>query len=511
MATSTTAIPGVATVLTPADDEYEQARRVYNGAVESRPALIARPRNAEEVAHAVRYAREHDLPLAVRCGGHSIPGHSTVDDGLVVDLGAHIDEVEVDPTTRRIRAGGGALLSTLGEAAQEHGLVVPVGHASNTGVGGLTLGGGTGWLMRRYGLTIDSLRSVQVVLASGDIVRATATKRPDLFWALRGGGGNFGVVTEFEFQGHPLGRELLAGMLVYSLEHASEVLAFTREWMEDAPDELTTFPVLVTAPPQAPFPPELQGEPVLAVGVAYAGPIEDGQRALEPLHRFASPALDLAGPMPYLALQTMLDATVPPGLHYYNRAEWLDELDDAAIATLLEHFRRVSSPLSQVILGRMGGADARVPAEATAFPHRQARNLLWIVTGWRPDEDAEPHLAWARAIHAAIQPFAGGGVYVTALGDEPDRVRAAVRRKLGAAPRSEAGIRPGQRVQAQREHPASRLLTTRQRRPRWHDEWGEPLPLPPGHVPRPGGRGSLHRQARALRSTEPDIAFLRGH
>jgi FAD/FMN-containing dehydrogenase len=425
MPTSTTAIAGVTDVLAPADEEYDRSRRVYNAAFDSRPALIARPRNAEEAARAVLHAREQALPLAVRCGGHSIPGHSTADGGLVVDLSAHMGGVDVDPSTRRIRAGGGALLSTLGEAAQAHGLVVPVGHVSNTGVGGLTLGGGTGWLMRRFGLTIDSLRAAQVVLANGEVVRTSEEERPDLFWALRGGGGNFGVVTEFEFEGHPLGRELLAGMLVYPLDQAREVLAFTREWMEEAPDELTSFPVLVTAPPQPPFPPELQGRRILAVGVAYAGPIEDGRRALEPLHRFASPALDLAGPMPYLGLQTMLDATAPPGLHYYNRAEWLDDLDEAAIETLVEHFGRVSSPLSQVILGRMGGAVARIPVGATAFPHRQARNLLWIVTGWTPDQDAEPHLAWAREIHGAMRPFAAGGVYVNALGDEPDRVRAA--------------------------------------------------------------------------------------
>jgi FAD/FMN-containing dehydrogenase len=425
MATSTTPIPGVADVLTPTDEGYDQARRVYNAAFDSRPALIARPRDAQETARAVLYAREQELALAVRCGGHSIPGHSTVDEGLVIDLATHMGAVEVDPAIRRIRAGGGALLSAVGEAAQAHGLVLPVGHVSNTGVGGLTLGGGTGWLMRRYGLTIDSLRAAEVVLADGEVVRASEHERPDLFWALRGGGGNFGVVTEFEFESHPLGRELVAGMLVYPLDHAREVLAFTREWMEEAPDELTSFPVLVTAPPQPPFPRDLQGRPILAVGVAYAGPIEDGRRALEPLHRFASPMLDLTGPIPYLELQTMLDATVPPGLHYYNRAEWLDELDDAAIATLVEHFERVSSPLSQVILGRMGGAVARVSDDATAFPHRQARNLLWIVTGWTPGQDAEPHLAWSRAIHGAMRPFAAGGVYVNALGDEPDRVRAA--------------------------------------------------------------------------------------
>jgi FAD/FMN-containing dehydrogenase len=318
------------------------------------------------------------------------------------------------------------LLGALDRGTQEHGLVVPSGHVSHTGVGGLTLGGGTGWLMRRYGLTIDSLRSAEVVTADGDVVRASDGEHSDLFWALRGGGGNFGVVTEFEFEAHALGTELVAGMLVYPLARAREILGFVRDWMEEAPDELTCFPVFVTAPPQPPFPPELQGTPVLAVGVAYAGTADDGMRALEPLKRFATPALDLAAPMPYLALQTMLDAGVPHGLHNYNRAEWLEDVGEDAIATLVDHVERISSPLSQVIIARMGGAVARVPADATAFPHRQARNLLWIVSAWRPGEDPEPHLDWVRGISDAMAGHAAGGVYVNALGDEPaDRVRSA--------------------------------------------------------------------------------------
>jgi hypothetical protein len=306
------------------------------------------------------------LAVAVRCAGHSVPGHSSVDGGLVIDLAAHLGGVDVDAATRRVRVGGGALLGTLDRATQQHGLVVPSGHVSHTGVGGLTLGGGTGWLMRRYGLTIDSLCSAEVVTADGEIVRASVEERPDLFWALRGGGGNFGVVTELEFEAHPFGPELVAGMLVYPLAQAREVLGFVREWMEQAPDALTSFPVFITAPPQAPFPPKLQGTPILAVGVAFAGPIDEGMRALEPLKRFAAPELDLAGPMAYVALQTMLDASVPHGLHNYNRAEWLDDLTDDAIAVLAEHVERISSPLSQVILARMGGAVAHRPVDGTA-------------------------------------------------------------------------------------------------------------------------------------------------
>jgi FAD/FMN-containing dehydrogenase len=423
---ATAPLLGVDDIVTPDDPAYEEGRRIWNGLVDRRPALIARPASADEVARAVAFACAEGLPLGVRCGGHSVPGHSSVDGGLVIDLSANLARVEVDVETRRVRVGGGALLGAVDRATQRHGLVVPSGHVSHTGVGGLTLGGGTGWLMRRYGLTVDSLRSAELVTADGDIVRASAAERPELFWALRGGGGNFGVVTEFEFEAHLLGTELVAGMLVYPLAQAGEVLAFVRDWMEDAPDELTSFPVFVTAPPQPPFPPALHGAPVLAVGVAFAGAIEDGVRAIEPLKRFAAPALDLAGPMPYLALQTMLDASVPHGLHNYNRGEWLDELNDTAISTLVQHVERISSPLSQVILARMGGAVSRVPAEGTAFPHRQARNLLWIISAWRPDEDADAHLRWAREIGNAMKRFAAGGVYVNALGDEPaERVRSA--------------------------------------------------------------------------------------
>jgi FAD/FMN-containing dehydrogenase len=422
-----TAFPaGVADVVLTGDPGYDDARRLWNGLVDRRPALIARPAGAVEVARAIEHARTAGLELAVRCGGHSIPGHSSVDGGLVIDLSTYLGRVQVDAETRRVRVGGGALLGALDRGTQEHGLVVPSGHVSHTGVGGLTLGGGTGWLMRRYGLTIDSLRSAEVVTADGDVVRASDGEHSDLFWALRGGGGNFGVVTEFEFEAHALGTELVAGMLVYPLARAREILGFVRDWMEEAPDELTCFPVFVTAPPQPPFPPELQGTPVLAVGVAYAGTADDGMRALEPLKRFATPALDLAAPMPYLALQTMLDAGVPHGLHNYNRAEWLEDVGEDAIATLVDHVERISSPLSQVIIARMGGAVARVPADATAFPHRQARNLLWIVSAWRPGEDPEPHLDWVRGISDAMAGHAAGGVYVNALGDEPaDRVRSA--------------------------------------------------------------------------------------
>jgi FAD/FMN-containing dehydrogenase len=413
-------------LIRPSDADYETARRIWNGMIDRRPALIARPRTVDDVAAAVLLARDEKLPLAVRGGGHSVAGHSTCDGGLVIDL-SRLANVHVDPAARSVRVGGGALLGGLDAATQEHGLVVPSGHVSHTGVAGLTLGGGTGWLMRKYGLTVDSLRSAALVTAAGEVVRASEDEHPDLFWALRGGGGNFGVVTEFEFEAHRLGPELVAGMVLYPLVEATDALARCRDLMADAPDELTVFPVFVSVPPQPPFPKELHGRPVLALGAAYAGPIEDGLRVVEPLRRLARPAFDLLGPMPYLALQTMLDESVPHGLHHYNRSDYLAELSDDAIATLVDHVGRMTSPLAQVITGCMGGAVERVPSDATAFPARDAGWLVWIVNMWTPGEDPEPHLEWGRAFADAMHAFASGGVYVNALGeDEPfDRVRAA--------------------------------------------------------------------------------------
>jgi FAD/FMN-containing dehydrogenase len=409
--------------LRPGDAGYDEARQVWNGMIDRRPALIVRAADRDDVASAVRLARDEGLVLAVRGGGHSVAGHSTCDDGIVLDL-SRISDVRLDPATRRVRVGGGALLRDLDRATQEHGFVVPSGQVSHTGVGGLTLGGGTGWLMRRYGLTVDSLRSAEVVTADGEVVRTDTEHHADLFWALRGGGGNFGVVTEFEFETYPLGPEVVGGMLLYPLDRAAEVVAFCRDVMESAPDELTTFPVLITAPPHPPFPPALQGRPVLALGAVYAGTVEEGLRAVEEI-RATGPALDLLGPMPYVVLQSMLDESVPHGLHHYNHSDYLAELPDAAIHTLVDLYSRVPSPRAQIITARMGGAIERVAPDATAFPHRDARYLLWIVNMWEPGEDPEPNISWGREVAAALAPYVTGAVYVNALGDEPHRVRAA--------------------------------------------------------------------------------------
>jgi FAD/FMN-containing dehydrogenase len=410
-------------VIRPSDPRYGAARTLWNAMVDRRPVLIARPRTAEDVATAILAARDAGLEIAVRCGGHSLPGHSMSEGGLTLDLSA-MSGVSVDPATATARVGGGALLNDVGEAAAPHALTMPFGHVSHTGVGGLTLGGGIGWVMRRYGLAIDSLRSADLVTAEGQIVRASEEENPDLFWAVRGGGGNFGVVTEFEFELHAFGPEALAGMILHRLDDASEALRFCRDFMETAPDELTVFETFMTVPPDAPFPPELQGRPAFALGLLYVGPIAEGERVLRPLREFGRPALDLVGPMPTVAIQQMLDPTAPHGMRNYNRSHWLAELPDAAIDEQVSRAADVASPMSLIINGRMGGAVERVPREATAFGHRHAKRLLLAVSAWWDGDDAE-QIEWCQGVFDAMTPYSTGGVYVNFVEDEGEkRVRA---------------------------------------------------------------------------------------
>ena len=410
-------------LIRPADPRYGAARTLWNAIVDRRPGLIARPRTPADVATAILSARDADLDIAIRCGGHSLAGHSMSEGGITIDLSA-MNAVEVDPAAAIARVGGGALLNDVGETAAPHALAMPFGHVSHTGVGGLTLGGGIGWVMRRYGLAVDSLRSAELVTAEGELVRASEVENPDLFWTLRGGGGNFGVVTEFEFDLHPFGPEALGGLILHRLEDASDVLRFSRDFMEIAPDELTVFETFMTAPPEAPFPAELQGKPVLGLGVLYAGPVAEGEKVLRPLREFGRPALDIVGSMPTVAIQQMLDPTSPHGMRNYSRSHWLGELPDAAIDELVRRHAEVPSPMSLVINGRMGGAVERVSREATAFGHRDANRLLLAVSAWWEGDDDE-QIDWCRGIFDAMSPYSTGGVYMNFVEDEGDhRVRA---------------------------------------------------------------------------------------
>ncbi len=412
-------------LILPDDLEFESARRLWNGVFDKCPALIVRCVETADVITAVNFAREHQLRVAVRGGGHSAAGHSMSEGGMTIDLSG-MKSISVDPVTRVARAEAGLLLGELDQATQAYGLAVPAGQISHTGVAGLTLGGGVGWLMRKYGLTIDNLLAVEIVTADGRLLTASESINPALFWGVRGGGGNFGIVTTFTFRLQPVGPEILGGPVLYSLDKAANVLRVFRQFMTSAPDELTVFAVLLTVPPAEPFPPHLHGKQMLVLDTCYAGPIAEGEKVIKPLRSLDTPDLDLLGPMPYVVRQSMLDASAPVGMHYYTTASYLQDLRDEAIETLVAHFAHVTNPLIHLTVSRLGGAIARVAEDATAFSNRDSAYLLWLIGMWPPDDEAASHVQWVKGLSAAMQPFKSGGVYVNALGKEHrERVEAA--------------------------------------------------------------------------------------
>jgi FAD/FMN-containing dehydrogenase len=375
------------------------------------------------VVAAVEFARERGLVVAVRCGGHSIPGLSTCEDGMVIDLGG-LKSITVDPETRTARAGGGVLWGEFDAATQAHGLHTPGGRVTTTGLGGFTTGGGYGWTSCKYGLACDNLISAEVVLADGGVVRASEHEHPDLFWGIRGGGGNFGIVTEFEFRLHPLGPTVLAGLALLPIERAPEVVRGWRDWADTAPDEVSTACVVLTAPPEPFVPPELHGKPVLGIPVLSVGDPERGAAAIEPL-RALRPVVDLVAPMPYTGFQSLLDAAAPHGLRNYCRGEYLREFSDSAIDTFLTHavdLTEAGAPLSQMVIFRIGQGIAAVPEEATAFSHRDAGYLFHPISVWSNPADDEHLIAANRAFAAAMRPFGTGAAYLN-FTLETDRVR----------------------------------------------------------------------------------------
>ena len=403
-------------LLSPSTPDYDAARKVWNGMVDRRPAHIARCRSVADVQSAIRYGRENNVPIAIRGGGHNAAGLGVCDDGIVIDLGGLAD-VLVDPTQRIARVGGGATWGDLDRAAAAHGLATTGGAVSTTGVAGLTLGGGLGWLMRSYGLACDNLVGAEVVTADGRVLRANERENSDLFWALRGGGGNFGVVTIFEFNLHPVST-IFGGLLLYPLGRARDALRVYRDVTRDAPDALTVFAAMMHSP---------DGIPVVGFVMCYNGSPEDGERAIAKIRAFDTPVAGEVGPMPYTALQTMLDAGFPPGLQVHWRSEFIQTIPDEFIETAVSAYERVPSPLSAMLLEQFGGAVKRVPADATAFDQRDSDYNLVIVSRWADPADAEPNVAWARETSKAVQPFTNGRVYVNYIGvGEPvDRVRAA--------------------------------------------------------------------------------------
>jgi FAD/FMN-containing dehydrogenase len=408
-------------LLAPGDAGYDEARTIWNGAIDRRPALIARCHEPADVTAALRMARERGLPIAVRGGGHGVGGTAVCDDGLVIDL-SPMKGIAVDPAARTARAGGGVLWGELDAATQGHGLATVGGIVTHTGIAGLTLGGGIGWLMRRHGATVDNLLGAQVVTVDGSVVTADE----ELLYGLRGGGGNFGVVTSFEYRLHAVGPTVLAGPLYYALEDGPEVLRLFRDFIADAPEELTTIVNLRPAPPLPVLPPELHGRLVVAIGTCWAGDPEAGERALAPLRAHGRPLIDLIAPRPYLQLQTMFDPVVPHGWHYYWKSWELPPLTDAAIDTLVERAAAITSPRSYIIVFQLGGAMTRPPHE-TAFGQRGEGHDVNINAVWLGDDpDSERHVQWCRGTYAALEPHGAGRAYVNFMGDEgSDRVRAA--------------------------------------------------------------------------------------
>jgi FAD/FMN-containing dehydrogenase len=410
-------------VILPGRPGYEESRRVFNGMYDRHPALIARCASTADVAGAVDIARERGLLVAVRGGGHSFSGLSTCDDGVVIDLGG-LKSITVDPIARSARAGGGVLWGEFDAATQAHGLHTPGGRMSTTGLGGFTLGGGYGWTSSKYGLASDNLISVELVLADGTVIRASEHEHPELFWGLRGGGGNFGIVTEFEFRLHPLGPIVLAGLMMFPIDRAPEAMRRWRDYADTAPDELSTAAVVLIAPPEPFVPPELHGKPVLGVAAMYVGDPEQGPDVVAPL-KDLHPAVDLVVPMPYTEFQRSLDPLAPWGQRFYARGEYLSELGDDAIDTFLDRgvdVAALGAPLSQMVIFRIGQAVSTVPHEATAFSHRNAQYIFHPITAWFDPSADERLIAANRAFTGAMRPFTSGASYLN-FTHEPDRVR----------------------------------------------------------------------------------------
>jgi FAD/FMN-containing dehydrogenase len=409
----------------PGEDGYETARTIWNGMVDRRPGLVVRCLGAADVINAVALARDHRLLVAVRAGGHNIAGNAVSDGGLLIDL-SPMKSVRVDPARRRARVEPGALLADFDKEAQAFALATPLGINSTTGVAGLTLGGGFGWTTRKLGLTIDNLLAADVVTADGKLVRASDEENPDLFWALRGGGGNFGVVTSFEFKLHPVGPEVLSGLIVHPLEKAGALLPEYRRIASEAPDELTAWVVMRKAPPLPFLPAEWHGKEVLIFAACYCGDIAAGEKAMAGLRALGKPIADVVSPHPFAGWQAAFDPLLTPGARNYWKSHDFADLPDAAIATILEAVRTLPTPECEVFIAHVGGAMGRIAADATAWPNRKAHFVMNVHTRWREAREDETCIAWARRLFDKTTPFAAGSVYVNFMPeDEGDRVEKA--------------------------------------------------------------------------------------
>lgn len=414
------------TVTTAGSPDYDSARKVYNGMIDRHPSAIIRCANATDVQNAVRFAREEDITVAIRGGGHNGAGLGVCDEGLVIDL-SPMKGVRVDPVTRTVRAEAGCTQADVNHAAGGFGLVVPAGVISTTGIAGLTLGGGTGYLTRKYGLALDNLLEVDVVLADGRFVTASSKQNADLFWAIRGGGGNFGIITSFLFQGHPVA-QVFAGPMVWDLEHAQELLEWYRETSPQLPEELYGFFAFLKVPPGPPFPEALHLKGMCGIVWAYCGPLDKVEEAFQPVRKFREPRFELTGPMPYLTLQSMFDALYPPGHQWYWRGDFLNEIPDAAIEQHLKFGSQLPTLQSTMHLYPVDGFPSRISSSDTAFSYRDAKWSM-VIVGVDPDPaNAAKITTWTKDYWAAVHPYSMGGAYVNFMMDEGvDRIKATYR------------------------------------------------------------------------------------
>jgi FAD/FMN-containing dehydrogenase len=411
-------------IVTPADEGYDEARAVWNGMIDRRPAVIARCTSVADVQAAVDLARESGMTVAVRGGGHSASGHGTCDDGLVIDLSG-MKSIDVDPEAKTARADAGLTWGEFDAATQEHGLAVTGGRFSTTGIAGLTLGSGSGWLERKCGLTADNLLSVELVTANGQTVTASADENPELFWGIRGGGGNFGVVTSFTYRLHDVGPLVYGGLMAAPPDRAGEILRFARDYFADAPDDLGGAVAFISAPPEPFVPQEMHFQPCVGIVICWTGDMDEGERMVAPLREVAQPAVDMVQPMPYTALQSMLDAGGPKGIQAYMKAEFIGDLNDEAIDKLVEHGANRAGPLAQILIEPMGGAIGRVAEDDTALGRGSDWCYHALAMWMEPDQaSADAQMGWAHDLADDMRPHTVDGVYLNFTSDEgEERVR----------------------------------------------------------------------------------------
>ena len=406
-------------LLFPGEPAYEEARKIHNAMIDRHPAMIVRCAGVADVISSVKLARKHSLLTSVRGTGHNVSGISLCDDGLVIDLSA-MKGIHVDPIARTARVEPGATWAEVNHELQAFGLAATGGYVGSTGVGGLTLGGGLGWMVRKYGCALDNLLSADVVTAQGQLLRASTSENSDLFWAIRGGGGNFGIVTSFEFQAHPAGT-VLAGLVLHPLSKGRAAMRFWREYEKTAPEETSNSTVIFTASPELPLPESLKREPIVALGGVYVGPLDEGERALQPLRSYGPPVADIYQPMPYSAAQTMADFLWPKGFLSYWKSSFMRSLSDAAIDTMLDFYAAAPSPRTVLVVEHDGdSAWSRVPEDATAFGHRNWPYNLVVTTMWSDPRDTDANIRWTRQFWEAIKPFLADAAYVNYLGELDD-------------------------------------------------------------------------------------------